>query len=339
MKSKCKKFYYFCFMNLLFRCLLLIMIAATTASCARGNREKERKPLIFTQPAIPVLLTSDSEVVKFRTLHYWDLFPFEDSLCIQQEDFAAQAFTDFVDLLQQTPRSVGEQALKSMMNKAGTAADDPDVRKRVLLKFFTLSEYFFYHPNSPYRNDDFFRVVLENMVASPVPDTVEKQRPVHLLQMINKNRVGEQAGDIRFVSAVRNFPYTDAPARPQTLYGLKSDYLLLFFINLGCTACRKAADEILASELLTEMAKKKKLAILTIYPDKDLEGWQKYLPTLPPDWIHGYDPEGAIRNGNTYDLRAIPSLYLLDSSKRVLVRDALSVAQIEDVIGQEAHFL
>ncbi len=99
-------------MNLLFRCLLLIMIAATTASCARGNREKERKPLIFTQPAIPVLLTSDSEVVKFRTLHYWDLFPFEDSLCIQQEDFAAQAFTDFVDLLQQTPRSVGEQALK-----------------------------------------------------------------------------------------------------------------------------------------------------------------------------------------------------------------------------------
>lgn len=326
-------------MNHLFRCLVLIMIAVTTGSCIRGNREKELKPIIFTQPAIPVLLTSESEVLRFRTLHYWDLFPFEDSLCIQQKDFASKAFTGFVDLLQQTPGHIGEEALKSMMNRAGTAANDPLVRKNVLQQFFTLSEYFFYHPNSPYRNDDYFRVVLEHMVASPLPDTIDKQRPVYLLQMIRKNRVGEQAGDLCFVRAVRNFPYTDNPAQQETLYGLKSDYVLLFFINPGCTSCRKAADEILASALLTEMARKKNLVILTIYPDKDLEGWQKYLPTLPPDWIHAYDPEGEIRNGSTYDLRAIPSLYLLDSSKRVLVKDALSVSQIEDAIRQEAHFL
>jgi hypothetical protein len=337
--GKCNKIYYFCFMNHLFRCLVMIMIAVTTGSCIRGHREKERKPLIFTEPAIPVLLTSDSDVLKFRALHYWDLFPFEDSLCIQQKDFAAQAFTGFVDLLQQNPLQVGETALKNMMNRAGTAADDPLVRKKVLHQFFTLSEYFFYHPNSPYRNDDFFRVVLEYMVSSPLPDTMDKQRPVYLLKMIRKNRVGELAADIRFVRAVRNFPYTDNPAQQETLYGLKSDYVLLFFINLGCTACRKAADEILASALLTEMVKKKNLAILTVYPDKDLEGWQKYLPTLPPDWIHAYDPEGEIRNGSTYDLKAIPSLYLLDSSKRVLVKDALSVSQIEDTIRQEAHFL
>ena len=323
----------------LFHNLALVMIAVTIGSCAQGNKEKERKPLTFSQPPIPVLLTSGSDILGYRILHYWDLFPFKDSLCIQQENFAEQAFTGFVNLLQEDPHVTARDAIERMMTTAGTAADDPVVRKKILLKFFSLSEYFFYHPNSPYRNDDHFQAVLESMVASPLLDTVEKQRPVYLLEMIMKNRVGEMARDIRFVRAVRNFPNTDDPASPETLYNLKSDYILVFFINLGCTACRQAADEILASELLTEMVQQKRLVILTIYPDKDLEGWQKYLPTLPSGWIHGYDPEGELRNGRSYDLKAIPSLYLLDGSKRVLVKDALSVSQIEDTIRQEAHFL
>ena len=37
-----------------------------------------------------------------------------------------------------------------------------------------------------------------------------------------------------------------------------------------------------------------------------------------------------------YDLHALPAMYLLDSRKRVLVKDSTDVAQIEEVIDRLA---
>ena len=47
-----------------------------------------------------------------------------------------------------------------------------------------------------------------------------------------------------------------------------------------------------------------------------------------PGWIDAYDAEQTILNQNLYDLKAIPTLYLLDKDKKVLLKDA-SVGQIE----------
>ena len=44
---------------------------------------------------------------------------------------------------------------------------------------------------------------------------------------------------------------------------------------------------------------------------------------LPAHWINGYDPAGIIRGENLYFVRAIPSIYLLDAEKRILMKDAV----------------
>ena len=46
------------------------------------------------------------------------------------------------------------------------------------------------------------------------------------------------------------------------------------------------------------------------------------MPNYPSSWINGYDYTFKLRSSGTYDIRAIPSLYLLDSRKRVLMKDA-----------------
>lgn len=326
-------------MNASVRCLTFFLTALTFVSCIRGNREKVREPLVFSPPPIPILVTSQEEAARFRVLHYWDTFPFDDSLCIRQEGFADKAYSTYANILQQAGSAVARQGLGRMMDRAATSAEEPSVRKQILLKFYGLSEHFYYHPNSPYRNDDLFMTVLEKMIASPLLDTLEKERHIYLMRLARKNRVGMPAEDFSFVSAVRNFPNTDNPSSLRTLYQIRSDYVLILFINLGCTSCRESIDQIKSSEILSEMVKKKRLTILTVYPDKELEGWQTVLPELPPDWTHAYDPTGLIRDSSIYDLKAIPSLYLLDESKRVLVKDALSVRHVEEVIRQKAHFL
>ena len=73
---------------------------------------------------------------------------------------------------------------------------------------------------------------------------------------------------------------------------------------------------------LKSVVDKGKLTVLTIYPDSDLEVWQEHLTVLPGWWVNGYDQHCTINEEVLYDIRAIPSLYLFDNDKRVILKDA-----------------
>jgi hypothetical protein len=46
------------------------------------------------------------------------------------------------------------------------------------------------------------------------------------------------------------------------------------------------------------------------------------MPIYPEEWYNGFDPDYVLREGDIYHIRAIPSLYLLDKEKRVILKDA-----------------
>ena len=64
------------------------------------------------------------------------------------------------------------------------------------------------------------------------------------------------------------------------------------------------------------------MAVANIYIDEDLEAWYGYQSIYPEEWYNGYDPNFIIRTDLLYNVRAIPSLYLLDRDKTVLLKDA-----------------
>ena len=64
------------------------------------------------------------------------------------------------------------------------------------------------------------------------------------------------------------------------------------------------------------------MAVLNIYIDEDLEEWRSYMTVYPEHWYNGFDPDMVIRGENLYNVRAIPSLYLLDRNKTVIMKDA-----------------
>ena len=145
--------------------------------------------------------------------------------------------------------------------------------------------------------------------------------------MALQNRVGYPANDFR---------YTLASGAQGTLYGLDAEYVLLFVNNPGCPMCREIREEIAASPMLSEMIERGRLCVLTLYPDEDLAAWRDYAEQIPPKWINAYDRGCVIREEGTYDFNAIPSLYLFDRDKRVLVKDSVSVPQIEEVIDRRS---
>ena len=65
-----------------------------------------------------------------------------------------------------------------------------------------------------------------------------------------------------------------------------------------------------------------KLAVVNVYIDSDVDEWREYAVNYPSSWLSGYDQSYTIRTDVTYNVRAIPSLYLLDAEKRVIMKDA-----------------
>ena len=97
---------------------------------------------------------------------------------------------------------------------------------------------------------------------------------------------------------------------------------------------KQLREQISGSPMLSEMIERGRLKILALYPDEDLTEWRNYRDHIPASWINAYDAGCLVRENGTYDLTAIPSLYLLDSDKRVLVKDSTDVPYIEEVIDR-----
>ena len=65
-----------------------------------------------------------------------------------------------------------------------------------------------------------------------------------------------------------------------------------------------------------------RLKVVDIYIDHEVDLWKSKVDEYPSEWINGYDHKFKIREDLIYHVRAIPSMYLLDKSKIVLMKDA-----------------
>ena len=304
---------------------LLLILCAAAALVACGRRTPSSRPAaepaaparVFL-PAIAPSALSDEEKIDYLRWHYWDRFDFADTLFIREADtlMMAEAFARYAAILASRPTDGAP--MDSLMRRAAAS--------RPMLDYFAyLSATVLHDPNSPLRNDEFYIPVLRAQLASPWYDEWERLGPEYELQTAMQNRLGERANDFR---------YTLASGATGTLYGVRAEYVLVFINNPGCALCKEIREQIVSSPMLTEMIERGRLKVVALYPDEDLTEWRAYREKIPASWINGYDRGCVVRETNSYDLSAIPALYLLDSEKRVLVKDSTDVGYIEEVIDR-----
>ena len=256
------------------------------------------------------------EELDYAIAHFWDGFDFECGERAKEynTDELCQALIDYIALLYNT----GDYTpLRHLMERASAS-------REVLDLFMTVTEIVLHDPNSPMRDDELYIPILEYLVECPLLDEYDRLIPEHDLHIAKQNRIGHTAN---------NIIYTTADGSRGELHSIVADYTLLMFNNPDCPACRMIIDDITASPLMNEMQEMGRLRVVAIYPDSDLEAWRNYLSKMPRRWITAYDEGQRITESRSYDLRAIPSLYLLDDDKRVIIKDGIDVAMIENTIA------
>jgi hypothetical protein len=163
------------------------------------------------------------------------------------------------------------------------------------------------------RDEDLYLPFVQRMAASPL--TREDMRTAfrYEAQMCALNPRGSIAPD--FAITLRN-------GTSVRMHSVRAERTILFFSNPGCQNCKEIIDALKGDEYVCQQVSDGKLAILNIYIDEDLKAWRDYMPIYPKEWLNGYDAAHILRQDQLYCIRAIPSLYLLDAEKRILLKDA-----------------
>lgn len=180
-----------------------------------------------------------------------------------------------------------------------------------LRRYYTfLLEHYLADPNSPHRDDVVYAHFLRQMLPFYTDaEQAERERTAFRLALVSKNQPGTIAAD---------FSFTDRQGRTRKLSDVRADRILLLFFDPDCAECQFVLPHLVADTLL----QRPRLTVLAVNPDATPSAWPRHRYQFPANWIDACCPNSAIRSRLLYHLPALPSLYLLDAERRVILKDA-----------------
>ncbi|MBD1427334.1 DUF5106 domain-containing protein [Sphingobacterium arenae] len=241
-----------------------------------------------------------------RLLNYWDGFNFKARTETTNLDDPEQKLVDFIALFPTVPDTVVQIAVHSMLKKASVAP-------RTFNYFLDKYNHYLYDPNSPMRNEGYYEQVLTYLAADETLRDEEREKYALLLELVRKNQVGTVATD---------FQYLGKDGKYRTMREGEKPYKMLVFYDPTCTHCAAIMQDLAQTPAVNNCIENGFLDIVSVslYPDKD--SWVAYQKRIPDNWINGWDEKGDVINEGLYNIRAYPTIFLLDGENTVLLKDA-----------------
>ena len=262
----------------------------------------------FPSVSVPSMLSQDP--AQYTLEHFWDAF-FDDSepwrcdssfiLGVPRQDVEMN-LAMFARIISRQSVEAGDAAMRSLWGKVEAFRAD-SLQTAVSDTLIALVEKYFYDPSSPVHSEDAFYEFARGLASSPIVKESMKDYWRTAEHNCSLNRRGTKAAD---------FVFKDKEGRARHLYDVKARYTLVKIQNLECTACRDLQQAMEASPKICYLLSKGVVAQIDVPAEGDIE--------------------------KVYDVRAIPSLYILDEDKTVLAKDAemASVLDFLENINEQA---
>lgn len=273
----------------------------------------------FPFPEIPAMLTQPEERKAYLLEHYWDRFSFADTALVNNREVTEQGFVNQISLLADgaTPEKVIRESLKNWCSRFM-----PEAQARQVM--MQLADDYLYNPNSPFYNEGLYGVYLETMLEVLPEEDARRSSFDFKLRLLRRNKVGDKATDFSYY-------LPDGQKKSLVATSVRGNRLLLVFYDPECESCHEVLREMTADASLAGAVKAGRVTVLAVYTEGNQDAWRKGLADMPEGWIIGTDRQ-KVKEEALYDLKAMPSLYLLDGQKRVLLKDA-PLGQIREVLG------
>lgn len=278
--------------------LIFVVLCFLQSIFAQGERE-------FPFPYIPDMIVEPQQRASWLLSHYWDNVDFANANIVADTSFIEQSFVNFLSIIPiiEDAKAI-ESGVKQLMDKA-------EIDIYLYRRFMFLAEKYLYEPNSPMVNDEYYIYFLQQINSSSILSAVDKSRTEYLYKIVTKNRVGSQAVDFSFITSQKEL---------LTLYSIKADELILVFYDPECEHCAEIINKLKDNVELNNKILSGKTKVLAVYPDGDRILWEKSHHQMPNNWIIAF-ASSPIQPIGKYVFRALPSIYVLDKNKKVIVKD------------------
>ena len=302
--------------------LILMGLAAVLADCGpRAATPSAPAERTFPSVEVPSMLGDRAEQLDYVLGHFWDRFTDTaqvyacDSTLVNgvRKEGVESQMGLYATLLDQAPVPDAVRSVSRFYDRLD-AFERKYPESNVFEELVALTSRYLYDANSPVRNEEFYLPFVERLAASDLIDDGYRRGYAWDARKCGLNRLGTGAAD---------FSFTDTKGRIRTLYGIQADYVLLIFANPGCNACQELTAAMQASPKISDLIASGRLKVVDVYIDQEVDDWKAHIADYPADWVNGYDHNYSIRTDLIYNVRAIPSIYLLDASKTVLMKDAV----------------
>ena len=291
--------------------LCSILISLCLLGCRQGDKvsdnnrfgngeQKSVNTSELPMPDVPDSLQSVEERAAYVVAHYWDAMDFTDRALSLDTAFIEQNFANFAAILPMSPPDEADRAVAALVSRAGA---DPKAFSLIA----STAEKYLDDPNSPMRDEETYIHFLRHISEAPFLSDVERIRPRHRLADALKNRPGSQAADFGFVDRSGSSTTLMRELAPNPLN-------LLIFYDPDCSQCKEIMGR------LSALALPQEVGIIAVDVEDDHDAWQRTKDSLPARWQVGFATTPVLYDG-LYVLAASPTLYLLDSTGKVILKD------------------
>ena len=294
------------------KCLRPLMLAMLLAICtvrAAGQA--------FVYPSVPDTLRTPDTRAAWLMRHYWDRFSFADTAFLASPADVEQAFVNYIDLAQRVSSAVAADGMRLFVERMYN-----DGTECVREYFATLADSYLGGDASPVRDDLLYAQYLDIAAASKFASIAERTRNEYMARNLRRNLPGTVAAD---------FEYDDRQGHRHRMHDFAAPKTLLYFYDPDCSHCRDMLGSLLGIPALAEGGS---VRVLAIYPYGYDDRWAASAPPFPPSWTDGCSAGGDVSARDIYYIKSMPSLYLLDADKRVLLKNP-TIGVLHDVLGRE----
>jgi len=285
-------------------CLPLLIISCQN----NGNSnigEMENTDTVYQIPVPPENLTQTSEKINYTFAHFWDKFDFSDSSKIFNPSNGQQAIVDYIGYFPLVSISQIDSSVHALFDRV---KDD----QKSFLYFKEVFDNYLANPNSPMNSDLFYEPVVKYMINAKNVEENERIKYKTLLPIIQKNKPGTIASD---------FTYMKPDGKTSNLQSIKSPFIFLMFYEPGCSQCELTIANLKDNSAFNSVIDQGGLEVLAIYPDGNKEIWEDYSHNIPSKRVNGIDLNQTILTKGIYQIKATPTIYLLDKDKKVILKD------------------
>lgn len=252
--------------------------------------------------------------------HSEDKYNFSNNTLLQNEEAFKATFVSLADELKRLSPTDAAALSRKIANNV-SAIDNPNDRDKAYQLLVSMAQEILADTLSEKHNALINNIFTKTLNLTFYADMARRNENTYLEKNLKKNMPGTTAADFTFIE--RN-------GKRHTLHKEKAAFTVILFYDPDCHVCHDMARQLANQKIFTENTD---IKVITIYTDNDTENWRNHASDFPKTWIDACSPNGEMAEKQIFYLPIIPSLYLLDAKKHVLLRD-VSVETLFKVVEE-----